>query len=151
MQENTSIGVASLLRELADVVGNNKSAAVLVADESVAIPADAKFRVDYERGTDAAQVVVTVKWGLESALPLLIHTYSDHVQDSQGHLFRVLVYGEPRTDGTWEAYLEFVPTSSAQNTLRTGRETTQTDRRALEYWATGLEPLYLAGAFARAA
>ena len=32
----------------------------------------------------------------------------------------------------------------------TGRETTQPDRGALEYWASGLEPLYFEGAFDRA-
>ena len=62
----------------------------------------------------------------------------------------MFVYGEPRTDGTWEGRLEFVPLSAALSTRRTGRETTQPDPAALEYWATGLEPLYLAGAFERA-
>jgi len=34
--------------------------------------------------------------------------------------------------------------------LTTERETTQPSREALLYWATGLEPIYLEGAFARA-
>jgi hypothetical protein len=33
---------------------------------------------------------------------------------------------------------------------RTGQETSQPDRKALEYWATGLEAVYLEGALARA-
>jgi hypothetical protein len=73
------------------------------------------------------------------------------VQDSQGHPYDVIIYGEPRTDGTWEGRLEFVPLSATLSTRRTARETTQPDRASLEYWATGLEPLYLTGAFERAA
>jgi hypothetical protein len=34
--------------------------------------------------------------------------------------------------------------------LRTERETTQPDKAVLEYWATGLEPIYFEGALARA-
>jgi hypothetical protein len=34
--------------------------------------------------------------------------------------------------------------------LTTANETTQPDRHAVEYWAAGLEPLYLEGAFSRA-
>lgn len=62
----------------------------------------------------------------------------------------VLVYGKPRADGMWEGWLEFVPASAELSVLRTSRETKQPDRRALEYWASGLEPLYSAGAFGRA-
>jgi hypothetical protein len=34
--------------------------------------------------------------------------------------------------------------------LSTGQETSQPDLKALEYWAGGLEPIYLAGALERA-
>jgi len=34
--------------------------------------------------------------------------------------------------------------------LATPRETTQSNRAALEYWARGLEPIYLEGALVRA-
>jgi hypothetical protein len=34
--------------------------------------------------------------------------------------------------------------------LRTDRETSQPNREALEYWSTGLEPVYIEGAFQRA-
>ena len=148
--QSTSEGVASLLRDLANVVEENQPASLVLANEMVTVPGDAKFRIDYERGRDAEELSIKVKWGLATTLPLLIHTRSDHVTDSLGNRYRVSIYGEPRTDGTWEAYLEFIPTSTALAALRTGRETTQPDKRALEYWATGLEPLYLTGAFERA-
>jgi len=43
----------------------------------------------------------------------------------------------------------FVP-ADGSSPLATPRETTQSNRQALEYWANGLEPIYLEGAFSRA-
>jgi hypothetical protein len=51
----------------------------------------------------------------------------------------------------WIGWLEFVPQRADEPVLHTGRETTQATREALIYWATGLNVLYLEGAFARAA
>jgi hypothetical protein len=64
--------------------------------------------------------------------------------------YRVWVCGEERPDGTWEGWLEFHPTNASQPVLRTDQETSQPNRTALEYWAGGLEPIYLEGALARA-
>lgn len=147
----TSREVGKLLREMADAVEENKSVAVMLADESILIPADANFRVEYDRGAGAREVLIRVTWGPKSKIPVLIHTHSEKVQDSLGNLYSVVIYGEPRTDGTWEGWLEFMPASAALRPLRTSRETTQPHRGALEYWASGLEPLYLSGAFERAA
>jgi len=63
----------------------------------------------------------------------------------------VYVCGRDREDGTWEGWLEFHPTDAGHPTLSTERETSQPNRTALEYWADGLEPVYLEGALARAA
>jgi hypothetical protein len=150
MAKDTPVAVASLLRHLANVIEVNESATLVLANETVTVPGDAKFRIDYDRGADAEELCIKVKWGTATSLPLLIHTRGDLIADSFGNRYRVSIYGEPRTDGTWEGYLEFVPTNGALAALRTGRETTQPDKRALEYWATGLEPLYLTGAFERA-
>jgi hypothetical protein len=147
----TSKEVALLLRRLAEAVEDNQSVAVLLADETILIPADADVRVEYERGGGAREMVIRVTWGSVSALPVLIHRHSEQVRDTHGHLYDVLIYGEPKAGGTWEGWLEFVPLSASLRTRRTERETTQPDRAALEYWATGLEPLYFAGAFERAA
>ncbi len=62
----------------------------------------------------------------------------------------VWICGAERPDGTWEGWLEFHSTDTRQPTLRTDQETSQPNRRALEYWADGLEPVYLEGALARA-
>jgi len=58
-------------------------------------------------------------------------------------------FGRPRADGTWEGWLEFVAIG-ADVVLRTEQETTQSNRQGVAYWALGLEPAYLEGAFARA-
>jgi len=79
----------------------------------------------------------------------LIQTYAETLRDSGGAEYVARAYGEAREDGTWEGWLEFAPASGGAS-RRTGRETTQPDRDALAYWATGLEPVYLEGAFARA-
>ena len=60
------------------------------------------------------------------------------------------VCGQGRADGTWEGWIEFHPTDANHAILSTEQETSQPNRTALEYWAAGLEPIYLEGAFARA-
>jgi hypothetical protein len=83
------------------------------------------------------------------AEPELIHEYSERLRDADDTLYRVLAYGQPRDDRTWIGWLEFVPISTGA-TLRTDRETTQSSRDGLAYWASGLETAYLEGAFRRA-
>ena len=80
----------------------------------------------------------------------LIQQYTVEVRDGNGIMYSVCAYGERRADGAWEGIIEFCPINAEQPTLRTERETTQPDRAALVYWASGLEPLYFDGAFNRA-
>jgi hypothetical protein len=70
------------------------------------------------------------------------------VQDDTA--YGVWICGEERVDGTWEGWIEFHPTDSNHPILSTEQETSQPNRTALEYWADGLEPIYLEGALARA-
>ena len=78
----------------------------------------------------------------------LIQTYAETLRDARGEEYTVHAYGEAREDGNWEGWLEFHSALGA--VLRTNRETTQPNREALQYWASGLEPVYFDGAFARA-
>ena len=78
----------------------------------------------------------------------LIQTYAGAVRDAGGEEYTAHAYGEARADGSWGGWIEFHPALGAAR--RTGRETTQPNREALAYWASGLEPVYLDGAFARA-
>jgi len=56
--------------------------------------------------------------------------------------------GREQPGGLWEGWLEFIPTRG--RAVRSGRETTQPNLVDLEYWATGLTPVYLDGALRRA-
>lgn len=63
--------------------------------------------------------------------------------------YTVHVCGEQRPDGTWLGWIEFHP-RGLKPTLLTNQETSQPNLAALEYWADGLQPVYLEGALARA-
>ena len=78
----------------------------------------------------------------------LIQEFAEVLRDARGREYVASVHGEER-GGNWEGWIEFRPLAGGP-ALRTERETTQPDRSALEYWATGLEPVYLEGALARA-
>ena len=85
----------------------------------------------------------------------LIHTHSARVRGPEGVTYEARIYAEPERGGTWKGWLEFHrvsgdATSSAPRVLRTDRETTQANRQAVDYWAGGLEPIYLEGALGRA-
>jgi hypothetical protein len=83
-------------------------------------------------------------------MPELIHEHPAYVKVEGGTTYIVRIYAQERTDGTWEGWLEFHPTDEHKQVLRTEQETSQPNRTAIEYWALGLEPIYLDGAFARA-
>ncbi len=83
-------------------------------------------------------------------MPEHIHQYSSSVSTDGGTTYEAHVLGERRSDGTWGGWLEFRPIGKSGRTLRTAYETTQPDRAALDYWAGGLEPVYLEGALERA-
>ena len=80
----------------------------------------------------------------------LIQQYAGEIRGGGGRLYTAEVRGVRRDDGTWEGRIVFRPTDGTSPVLSTDRETTQPDREALAYWATGLEPLYFDGALARA-
>jgi hypothetical protein len=85
----------------------------------------------------------------DQAVAEFIHEHPAKIT-SDGSVYTARVYGEPRADGTWEAWLEFYPADKRKPILRTEQETSQPNRTTLEYWALGLEPIYLEGALARA-
>jgi hypothetical protein len=80
----------------------------------------------------------------------LLQEYATAVVGPDETTYIVRSYGEERLDGTWIGWLEFQPTVLSKPTLRTEQETSQPNRTAVEYWATGLEPVYFEGAFERA-
>jgi hypothetical protein len=64
-----------------------------------------------------------------------------------GRDWHVRVEGAERDDGTWAGRIVFVDGSVIRTT---DRETSQPNRDALAYWATGLEQVFLEGALQRA-
>lgn len=84
-------------------------------------------------------------------MPELIFEHAARVEDEEGTVYVPRSYGQERADGTWIGWIEFHPQSGEGAFLRTDQETTQRNRAALAYWASGLEPVYFEGAFDRAA
>jgi len=80
----------------------------------------------------------------------LLQEYTTVVVSPDETTYTVRSYGEERADGTWIGWLEFEPDDSTKPTLLTDQETSQPNRVTVEYWATGLEPVYFEGAFNRA-
>lgn len=72
------------------------------------------------------------------------------VTGPDGTVYRTRACGAPTADALWQGWIEFTPLDGAGPVLRSGRETTQPNRRDLLYWATGLSPVYLEGALRRA-
>src|SRR5262245_34290619 len=80
----------------------------------------------------------------------LIQEYPVSVKGPDGASYTPRAYAEERRDGTWAGWLEFYPLDDQRPTLRTDQETSQSNRRAIQYWATSLEPAYFDVALLRA-
>jgi hypothetical protein len=78
-----------------------------------------------------------------------VHQFQQPVAAPDGRQFEARACGGPMAGGTWQGWIEFVPLE-AGDPVRSPRETTQPNRTDLEYWATGLTPVYLEGALRRA-
>ena len=78
-----------------------------------------------------------------------LHTYKQPVRDAQGRTYIARAEGERQPDGSWHGWFAFAQEGTGE-VFRTERETTQADRDDLEYWASGIEPVYLEGALTRA-
>lgn len=67
-----------------------------------------------------------------------------------GNTYFAQAVGKEVDGGHWDGWLEFQNTEDGLNALASGRETTQPNRKNLEYWAQGLTKVYLEGALVRA-
>ena len=77
----------------------------------------------------------------------LIHEFQCPVI-ADGVEYVARAYGAERPNGLWDGWIEFIGEDGVP--ICTDRETTQSGRGAVAYWASGLEPVYLEGAFERA-
>jgi len=81
----------------------------------------------------------------------LIHEFVSQIADADGHAYTARAVGRQRKGRTvWEGWLEFAPIGGRGIVRRSQIETTQPNREALAYWASGIEPVYLEGALERA-
>ena len=81
----------------------------------------------------------------------LIHEFTTDVADEDGHVYSARAMGRQRRGATvWEGWLEFTPRGGGGIVRQSPVETTQPNRGALVYWASGLERVYLEGALERA-
>ena len=80
----------------------------------------------------------------------VVHIHSHPVRAADGTEYRAHIHGDERKDGTWAGWIEFRPSEGSGTVLRTRQETSQPDWKALDYWAGGLEPIFLEGALRRA-
>lgn len=81
----------------------------------------------------------------------LIQEFASEIADADGHAYTARAMGHQRQGRTvWEGWLEFTPLGGRGMMRRSPVETTQPNREALAYWASGLEPVYLEGALERA-
>ena len=76
-------------------------------------------------------------------------SFDQPVRDELGE-YHARAVGRLADDGMWEGWVEFTPIDGTTEVLVTGVESTQPERAHLEYWATGLTPVFLEGALARA-
>jgi hypothetical protein len=78
----------------------------------------------------------------------IVAVFDPPLKLTNGRVYTAQACGRERDDGRWEGWLEFVPDDTSV-VLRTQRETTQRTLADLEYWASGLTPVYLQGALDR--
>ena len=97
---SSSIEIASVLRRLAEMLEMGHSATVRLGDETILIPAKADVNCKYESSAEAKEINIRVTWGVFSSTGKLIHLHGERVQDTLGNVYEVLIYGEPRLDGT---------------------------------------------------
>ncbi len=79
----------------------------------------------------------------------LVYEHPHTLMLEDGREYRIRVLGRERSDHTWSGWIEFIDAESTRK-LSTDQETSQPNREALAYWATGLEHIYFDGALERA-
>lgn len=73
----------------------------------------------------------------------------DRPVTADGASYRARAVGRRADDGMWEAWLEFLP-GNGDAPVVGSVETRQPEHEHAVYWATGLTPIFLEGALARA-
>ena len=80
---------------------------------------------------------------------VLVHEFAEPFVGHDGLTCTARAWGQARADGMWIGWLTFVARGGTI-IRKTPRETSQSTREHLAYWASGLQPSYLEGAYQRA-
>src|SRR5436305_14580574 len=84
-------------------------------------------------------------------MPEVLVKFDEPIMNVRGEMFFAEAVGRVREDdGLWEGWIRFDGIDDSSKHIASDRETTQPNRRDLEYWAQGLTFVYLQGALARA-
>jgi len=75
--------------------------------------------------------------------------FDEAISTPDGRKFFAQAAGKETDGGLWEGWLEFLPADDSSEPLCSERETTQPNRKNVEYWAQGLTKVYLEGALNR--
>lgn len=78
----------------------------------------------------------------------VIVQFNEAVESASGTMYIARACGQP-VGNTWQGWIEFLPVGGG-TPVRTDRETTQSNREDLSYWASGLSEEYLESALVRA-
>jgi hypothetical protein len=81
-------------------------------------------------------------------VPTLVLEFAEPFIGPDGQRYLVRVWGQGRTDGTWVGWLAFVA-AGCELVRVTPRETSQSSLADVRYWASGLQPSFVEGAFQR--
>ena len=76
-------------------------------------------------------------------------SFDQPVRDQLGE-YHARAVGRLADDGMWEGWIEFAPIDGDSEVLLTGVESRQPEYAHIQYWATGLTPVFLEGALHRA-
>ncbi len=76
--------------------------------------------------------------------------FDEPIAAPSGKTYFAQVVGKEVDGGLWDGWLEFEGAQEGSDVLASGRETTQPNRKDVEYWAQGLSKVYLEGALNRA-
>jgi hypothetical protein len=87
---------------------------------------------------------------ISATMAEMISEFAVVLVGENGTRYQAHACGAEMADRTWQGWLEFVPLDNSGPTIRSGRETTQPNWKTLQYWATGLTPVFLEGALQRA-
>src|SRR5688572_20968462 len=76
--------------------------------------------------------------------------FDEPIAAPSGNTYFAQAVGKEVDGGLWDGWLELQSVGDGLDAVASGRETTQPNRKNLEYWAQGLTKVYLEGALGRA-